>query len=184
MVTIQLFYTFGFSGRVVVRLDSTADDYALREGGGGVDPDRRGEIVNSFVPRVVAYYRAASQVSPGAWELPSNPHMFYAVPRDFLLVYNTPVGFNQGSANADWPEEMGEPAESGVRMAAWWEEAAKDSPLQSYYHLLEGCEWTVWRVRNPQMEGRHLRVMLRTGGGDKRLGLAVHFQVVGDEGGL
>lgn len=70
------------------------------------------------------------------------------------------------------------------RMDTWWQEemSAMDSQaMQSYYRLLEHCEWMVWRVRAGKSARRHLRVMQWVGGGDARICLALHFAVVNDE---
>ena len=54
------------------------------------------------------------------------------------------------------------------------------SPLHSYYSLLDGCEWAVWRIRDTQVGGKYLKVMQKAGGGDVRASLAVHMQLVDD----
>lgn len=61
----------------------------------------------------------------------------------------------------------------------WGEAVGGDSPLNCYYRLLEGCEWMVWRVRNPRSRGRYLRVMRVAREEAELLGLdAIHLQVV------
>ena len=74
-----------------------------------------------------------------------------------------------------------ESEERGLCMDKWAEEAASEgsTPLHDYYRQLEGYVWTVWRVRNPQIEGKHLRIMAGVPG-DRQLRLAYHFQEVVD----
>lgn len=86
----------------------------------------------------------------------------------------------------EWPPMLcNTPLAEGVSWArrdSWWQRAMEDASLRSYYSLLEDCEWAVWRLTGPCMEsGKHLRVMQRVSGGDKRVKLAVHMQIVGDE---
>jgi len=101
------------------------------------------------------------------------------MPKDFLLINDNPAGI---LLTLGWEEKLGEPEECRVRMDKWWREAAAGkTPLYSYYQLLEGCEWAVWRVRSPQLEEQHLRVMKKTGGGDDRVSLAVHLQLCSND---
>jgi len=107
-----------------------------------------------------------------------------AFPRDLLLIYSHPFKADYGPASPlpRWVSELGEPEASAVRMDEWYNRVVEgDTPLHDYYRLLEGCEWAVWRVRSPEISGKHLQVMQRMSGGDKSVFIAVHLQVVVDK---
>lgn len=168
---LGLLYTDGFSGRVVVRLE-TAQDYDCRQ-----------DVVEWFIPTAISYYQAATPLSSNRWTLPTPlPGSFQTMAKDFLLFHFAPEIEGDGKFKEVWTRELGgPPEESDVCMEEWWREAVREpSPVRSYYYLLKGCGWAVWRVRNSQMGRRHLRVMQRLRGGDPRVSLAVHFQLVTD----
>ena len=175
---LDLFFNqVGFTGRVVARINSSRGDRLdYRE---SEDAERKSQIVQSLLPALADFYRTAKPIpdsQPNEWTLPWRPHEYSSLAKDVLIVYFAKEEAERHE-NEPWPVELGPPSETCVMDGACWEE---ESPIREHYRLLEGCEWAVWRVRNPLMEGRHLRIMQRMSGGDKKICLAVHVQVVKD----
>lgn len=144
--------------------------------------------IPQFVKRVIKIYsdmrphpkHAREWLTPGEspYGLSDRPQeKGRELPADFLIVQDGLSGLEK--LNAVWTMVLGEPDEANHTHQ--WQ--VEDTVANNFYWRLEGCVWAVWRVRNPHITGKQLRVMQRVGSGSDqrcRLGLAVHLQVVRD----
>lgn len=99
------------------------------------------------------------------------------VAEDLLIIQDSPGGEELTRA---WLEVLQLEGDACTGKEHLMEAAEGGSPLHDYCRLLEGCGWGVWRVRSSNMQGKYLRIMVRQGGGDSRVSLAVHLQLCDD----